>query len=134
MKMAAQLRDFLDVADVARANVLLMERPEADFRVFNVGPGRATTVLDFARLVLRVAGSNLEPVVSGQFRVGDTRHTVSDITALSSLGWSADIPLERTIERYIEWIKPFQETRGLSGSRRSGDAQPERDSASRSKR
>ncbi len=106
-----QWRDFLDVADVARANVLLMERPEADHRVFNVGPGRATTVLDFARLVLRVAGSDLEPVISGQFRVGDTRHTVSDIAALSALGWTADIPLERTIERYIEWIRPFQGTR-----------------------
>src|SRR5262245_11501169 len=107
-----QMRDFLDVSDVARANVLLMERPEADYRAFNVGPGRATTVLDFARLVLRVAGSPLEPVISGQFRIGDTRHTVSDITALRSLGWSADIPLDRTIERYIEWIRPFQETRG----------------------
>jgi dTDP-L-rhamnose 4-epimerase len=106
-----QLRDFLDVADVARANVLLMESPAADYRVFNVGPGRATTVLDFARLVLRVAGSDLQPVISGQFRVGDTRHTVSDITALSSLGWSAEIPLEHTIERYIEWIKPFHGTR-----------------------
>jgi dTDP-L-rhamnose 4-epimerase len=92
--------------------VLLMERPEADYRVFNVGPGRATTVLDFAHMVLRVAGSDLEPVISGQFRVGDTRHTVSDIAALSALGWSADISLERTIERYIEWIRPFQGTRG----------------------
>src|SRR2546422_10642162 len=107
-----QLRDFLDVSDVARANVLLMESPEADHRVFNVGPGRATTVLDFARLVLRVAGSDLQPVISGQFRVGDTRHTVSDITALSALGWSADIPLDQTIARYIDWIRPFSGTRG----------------------
>ncbi|HTM47173.1 MAG TPA: NAD-dependent epimerase/dehydratase family protein [Bryobacteraceae bacterium] len=107
-----QLRDFIDVSDVARANVLLMESPEADYRVFNVGPGRAVTVLDFARLVLRVAGSSLEPVISGQFRVGDTRHTVSDITALRALGWSAEVPLERTVERYIEWIRPFQDTRG----------------------
>ena len=106
-----QLRDFLDVEDVARANVLLMEAPEADYRVFNVGPGRATTVLDFARLVLRVAGSDLQPVISGQFRVGDTRHTVSDITALSSLGWSASIPLEQTVARYIDWIRPFHGTR-----------------------
>jgi dTDP-L-rhamnose 4-epimerase len=114
-----QLRDFLDVSDVARANVLLMEKPEADYRVFNVGPGRATTVLDFARLVLRCAGSHLEPIVSGQFRVGDTRHTVSDIAALSALGWSADIPLERTIERYIDWIRPFQNTRGYLESAES---------------
>jgi len=90
----------------------LMENPEADYRVFNVGPGRATTVLDFARLVLRVAGSDLQPVISGQFRVGDTRHTVSEITPLVSLGWTAEIPLERTIERYIEWIRPFEGTRG----------------------
>src|SRR5258708_38442083 len=106
-----QLRDFLDVSDVARANVLLMESAAADYRVFNVGPGRATTVLDFARLVLRVAGSDLQPIVSGQFRVGDTRHTISDIAALSALGWSADIPLDQTIERYIDWIRPFQDTR-----------------------
>jgi dTDP-L-rhamnose 4-epimerase len=50
-------------------------------------------------------------VISGQFRVGDTRHTVSDITALSDLGWSAEIPLKRTVERYIEWIRPFHGTR-----------------------
>ena len=106
-----QLRDFLDVSDVARANLLLMENPAADYRVFNVGPGRATTVLDFARLVLRVAGSALQPIVSGQFRVGDTRHTVSDITALNALGWSADIPLDQTIGRYIDWIRPFHGTR-----------------------
>ena len=50
-------------------------------------------------------------MISGQFRVGDTRHTVSDIAALNALGWTAEIPLERTIERYIEWIQPFQGTR-----------------------
>src|ERR1700686_1719401 len=106
-----QLRDFLDVSDVARANVLLMESPEADYRVFNVGPGRATTVLDFARLVLRVAGSDLQPVVSGQFRVRDTRHTATDIGSLSAFDWSAEIPLERTTERYTEWISPFHDMR-----------------------
>lgn len=106
-----QLRDFLDVEDVARANVLLLESSEADYRVFNVGPGRATTVLEFAQVVLRLAGSSLEPVVSGQFRVGDTRHTVSDISALSALGWRAEIPLEETISRYLEWIRPFRNAR-----------------------
>src|SRR5207245_8658132 len=33
-----RVRDFLDVSDVARANLLLMENPAADYRVFNVGP------------------------------------------------------------------------------------------------
>ena len=41
-----------------------------------------------------------------------TVDTVSDITTLSALGWSADIPLDQTIARYIDWIRPFKGTRG----------------------
>ena len=106
-----QLRDFLDVADVARANLLALEDARADYRVFNVGPGRALTVLEFARVVLEAAGSSLEPLVSGEFRLGDTRHTVSDVTALASLGWRAEIPIEQTVARYLEWIRGFSDTR-----------------------
>ncbi len=106
-----QLRDFLDVADVARANLLVLEDPRADYRVFNVGPGRAMTVLDFARVVVKVADSSLDPLVTGEFRVGDTRHTVSDVTALQSLGWRAQVPIEQTVARYLEWIRGFPETR-----------------------
>ncbi|MBI3696484.1 MAG: NAD-dependent epimerase/dehydratase family protein, partial [Acidobacteria bacterium] len=106
-----QLRDYIDVGDVARANVLVLESPAADYRVFNVGPGRAMRVLDFARVVLKAAGSSLEPVVNGEFRVGDTRHTVSDVSALQSLGWRADVPIEQTVTNYLEWIRGFSNTR-----------------------
>jgi len=106
-----QLRDFLDVADVARANLLALEDPRADDGVFNVGPGRAMTVLEFARVVVKAAGASLEPVITGEFRAGDTRHTVSDVTALQSLGWRAEIPIEQTVGRYLEWIRGFSNTR-----------------------
>lgn len=120
-----QLRDYIDVADVARANVLVLEDPRADYRVFNAGPGRAMTVLEFARVVLKAAGSPLEPVVNGDFRVGDTRHTVSDVTALQSLGWRAEIPIEQTVARYLEWIRGFSNTRqyldAAEAAMRAGD-------------
>ncbi len=106
-----QQRDYIDVADVARANVLVLEDLRADYHVFNVGPGRAMTVLDFARVVLKAAGSPLEPVVNGEFRVGDTRHTVSDVTALQSLDWRAEVPIEQTVARYLEWLRGFSNTR-----------------------
>src|SRR5207249_3389124 len=73
-----QLRDYVNVADVARANVMALEDQSAEHAVYNVGGGRAVTVLDFARLMLTACGSRLEPVVPGEFRLGDTRHTVSD--------------------------------------------------------
>jgi dTDP-L-rhamnose 4-epimerase len=100
-----QRRDYVNVADVARANVLVMERPEADFGVFNAGGGRAVTVLEFARLMIAACGADLEPSVPGEFRVGDTRHTVSDISALQALGWQPAIPVEQNVREYLDWLQ-----------------------------
>lgn len=100
-----QQRDYVNVADVARANVLAMERDEADFRVLNVGGGRAVTVLEFGRLMLDVVGSPLSPLVTGEFRLGDTRHTVSDISAMRALGWAPTVPVEQNIREYLEWME-----------------------------
>jgi dTDP-L-rhamnose 4-epimerase len=46
-----QLRDYVHVSDVARANVLVMEQDAANYRAFNVGGGEVATVLDYARLL-----------------------------------------------------------------------------------
>jgi dTDP-L-rhamnose 4-epimerase len=110
-----QQRDYVNVADVARANVLAMERDEADFQVLNVGGGWAVTVLEFARLMLDVVGSPLSPLVTGEFRLGDTRHTVSDISAMRALGWSPTIPVEQNIREYLEWMETVLDTHDYVG-------------------
>ena len=99
-----QLRDYVNVRDIARANVLVMEKEEANYQVFNVGGGRAVSVLEFARIMLETFGSKMEPLVPGEFRVGDTRHTVSDISPLRRLGWSPAVPVEQNVQQYIEWL------------------------------
>jgi dTDP-L-rhamnose 4-epimerase len=100
-----QLRDYVNVRDVARANVLALESEEANFGVFNVGGGRAVTVLEFARFMLDAVGSTLEPLVPGEFRLGDTRHTVSDISRLRNLGWEPTVPVEQNVREYVEWLR-----------------------------
>lgn len=100
-----QLRDYVNVRDVARANVLVLEHDGADFQVLNVGGGRAVSVLEFARLMTHAFGSNLEPVLRGEFRVGDTRHTVSDISRLRRLGWEPSVPVEQNVKEYVAWMK-----------------------------
>ena len=100
-----QLRDYVNVRDVARANVLVMEDPRANFQVFNVGGGRAVTVSEFARMMLDAFNSNLKPLVRGEFRLGDTRHTVSDISKLRALGWEPTIPVEQNVVEYASWIR-----------------------------
>ncbi len=99
------LRDYVYVGDVARANVLCLEDERANFRAFNVGGQRGTTVLEYAHLVAQIANKDIEPLVSGDYRFGDTRHTVSTWKELGKLGWKPETPLEDVIGQYIEWVK-----------------------------
>jgi len=100
-----QQRDYVHVQDVARANVLVLEREEADFEVYNVGGGHAVTVLEYAQIMLKAFGSDLHPLIPGEFRLGDTRHTVSDISKLQRLGWAPTVPVETTVAEYAQWIR-----------------------------
>ncbi len=100
-----QRRDYINVKDVARANVLALEDDRANWRVFNVGGKRPVTVLEFARIMLNEFGSDLEPLVPGEFRLGDTRHTVSDISALEVLGWQPTVPVEQNVYEYVAWLR-----------------------------
>ncbi len=100
-----QRRDYVNVKDVARANVMALEDDRANWRVFNVGGKRPVTVLEFARIMLNEFGNNMEPLVPGEFRLGDTRHTVSDVSALESLGWQPTIPVEQNVREYVAWMR-----------------------------
>jgi dTDP-L-rhamnose 4-epimerase len=106
-----QLRDYVNVRDVARANVLAMESTDLGQAVYNVGGGRAVTVLEFARITLDACGSSLEPSIPGQFRVGDTRHTVADISRMRRLGWEPSTPVEQNVREYLDWMSGFRDTK-----------------------
>lgn len=99
-----QLRDYVYVGDVARANQLVLEDPRADYQAFNVGAGQAWTVLEFARIMTEAAGRpDLEPYIPGEYRFGDTRHIVSDITRLRALGWEPKGHPAQSAREYLEW-------------------------------
>ena len=60
--------------------------------------------------MLDACESKLEPLVPGEYRLGDTRHTVSDISALARLGWEPTIPVEQNVLEYLEWMSGFSGT------------------------
>jgi dTDP-L-rhamnose 4-epimerase len=99
-----QLRDYVNVRDAARANVIALEHPGSNGLALNVGGDRAVSVLEFARIILDASDSDMEPLVSGEFRLGDTRHTLSDISRMRALGWSPEVPVEQNVEEYLEWL------------------------------
>jgi dTDP-L-rhamnose 4-epimerase len=100
-----QLRDYVYVGDVARANLLVLERDETNYQVFNVGGGKAITVLEYAYLLAEIFGKDIEPQVPGEFRFGDTRHIISDISKIRALGWEPTVPLEQIAREYVAWLQ-----------------------------
>jgi dTDP-L-rhamnose 4-epimerase len=87
-----QTRDFVHVADVARANVAALTADEPVTGALNVASGHPRTVLDLARA--ECEGTGLSPAVVGGGRLGDVRHIVaSPARAAARLGFRAVEPL-----------------------------------------
>ncbi len=100
-----QTRDFVHVDDVVEANMLVLEKAAADGHAFNVGGGVATTILDYARRVLARIPNSAGLDVSGEYRRGDNRHSVSSIEKLQHLGWRPRRGLDLILDDYLEWIE-----------------------------
>jgi len=100
-----QLRDYVYVKDVAKANLLVLGNAVADYEIFNIGGSNATTVLEYSKLFTSIAGCDMAPQIPGEFRFGDTRHSVSAISKIKGLGWCPQIPLEQIIREYLEWVR-----------------------------
>lgn len=100
----AQKRDFVNVNDVVRANQLVLKDPRANFQIFNVGGGKAWSVLDFAKLVKKIIGSPVSIKIGG-FRRTDTRHAISDISKLKKLGWKPKFSPEDSVREYVAWYE-----------------------------
>ena len=100
-----QLRDYVYVGDVARANLIALEDQRADYHSYNVAGLGPTSVIDYAHTVARVCGKGIEPKVMGDYRFGDTRHTVSSFRQLAQLGWNPQVDLETIIREYVEWVR-----------------------------
>ena len=106
------IRDYVNIEDVVDANVLVLSDDRAAGRVFNVGGGQAVTTCEFSDVVRRQYGSAQRGVVTGEYRFGDTRHILSDISALRALGWEPQHTPAESVAAYAEWLKGMD---GLDG-------------------
>ena len=103
-----QLRDYVNIEDVVRANLLALEDSRTDYQVYNVGGGKAYTVFDLANMVARALGKKVKNKASGKFRLGDTRHITSDISKLKALGWQPINSIEKSVKDYLNWLSTIE--------------------------
>jgi dTDP-L-rhamnose 4-epimerase len=105
----AAIRDYVDIDDVVDANVVVLNDERAVGRVFSVGGGVPITTSEFADIVMRQYGSHRHALITGEYRFGDTRHILSDISALRALGWEPKRTPKDSVAAYAAWL------RGLEG-------------------
>jgi UDP-glucose 4-epimerase len=98
-----QTRDYVYVGDVARANLLALER---DVRgPLNIGTGIETDVKTLARHLREAAGSRSE-VRHAPTRPGEQQRSVVDISrAATELGWRPEVSLADGLRRTVEFFR-----------------------------
>ncbi len=98
-------RDFVFIDDVVDATILGIEKEEADFEVFNVGSGKGTTVLEVAEFLKKYYQSDINIKISGNFRLGDIRHNVADLSKIENkLGFHAKVDFQSGIKQFAGWV------------------------------
>ncbi len=103
-----QTRDFIHVDDVVAA-YLTAAGLHPQFRpappgIYNCGTGRATNILDLARLILELAGNRAEPAF-GPNRPGDIRHSMADTSRLAAAtGFVPGVGLRDGLARTLAWF------------------------------
>jgi dTDP-L-rhamnose 4-epimerase len=100
-----QTRDFVHVQDVVEANMLVLQKDDADFQAFNVGCGHPTSVLQYAQAIRDKVGKGVEFHLPGEYRRGDNRHSVSAIAKLEQLGWAPRRDLGVILDDFLKWVQ-----------------------------
>lgn len=99
-----QLRDFVYVEDIARANLLAIKKEKVRRGIFNVASGVGTSILDIGETLTSIMDPRIKTVVTEQFRVGDTRSDFADISkAEKEIGYKPRWTLRRGLEELVRW-------------------------------
>lgn len=100
-----QVRDFVFVDDVVRANLAAMAYDTSSFQIFNIGTGVETTINTLANKIIELAKSSSK-IKYMPSRVGDIVYSQADVSkAKNLLGWEAQVSLDEGLLETIEYYK-----------------------------
>ncbi|MBE6194771.1 MAG: UDP-glucose 4-epimerase GalE [Rikenellaceae bacterium] len=104
------LRDYIDIVDLAKAHVaaikrMIEEKNKERYEIFNVGTGRAVSVLELVTSFERVNNLKLNYKIAPR-RSGDVVAIWADTSlANEELGWKAERSLDETLRSAWAWEK-----------------------------
>lgn len=101
-----ETRDFVYIDDITDAVILGIEKEVANYQTFNVGSGEKTDVLTVANTLKEKYGANIKINVSGNYRLGDIRHNLGDLTRIHDLlGYEPKVSFKKGISNFVDWVE-----------------------------
>ncbi len=100
-----QLRDYVHVRDIARANIMASD-PEhlpSEGRVMNLGWGEGRSVLELDRIIRELVGTDLEPTFGPPLPEEIRRIALDASRAREVLGWRPEIHFEEGLADLVSY-------------------------------
>ena len=93
----SQIRDFIHVSDVAKANLMAMNSKSSNL-IVNIGTGNAISILELANMIINTSGLKIDPIFMEALE-GDIEKSLADISqAKKHFNWEPKIELQ-------DWLK-----------------------------
>ncbi len=100
-----QLRDYVHVKDIARANWMCMdlERTDISGEIFNIGFGIGRSVIELDSIIRGYAGSDCEPSFGPSLPEEILKIALDSSKAKTVLGWNPEIEFENGLKDLVAY-------------------------------
>jgi len=104
-----QTRDFIYLDDIVDAVIMGIEYKQRRQQIFNIGSGRATSIIDLAKMILDLMDMKSLKPIHEEKRKGDIVHSHANIARVRiELGFEPKISLKEGLKRTIEEFRALK--------------------------
>lgn len=99
------IRDYIHVVDLAKGHVIAMEQSTPGVKIYNLGSGMGTSVMEMVKLFSKVSGKNL-PYKVVERRAGDLAEFYANPSkAERELGWKVELTVEDAMRDTLKYLQ-----------------------------
>ena len=101
------MRDYIHVVDLAKGHVAAIEKMKPGVSIYNLGTGKATSVLEMVAAFEKASGKKLPYKIVGR-RAGDLPKIFANPKkAKEELGWETELTIENAMDDTINYLKHY---------------------------